>query len=596
MRLVVYRSATILTLILICSGCASKAPAPAANPETDFRPVYQSFFTGKSTYDHFYENAGNSDPLTERIAGGIVSHHLLVGNAFARFYQALRTQTPSTVVIIGPNHFEQGKGAILTADGRYDTPYGSVPIDGALVQSLVASRLVSLDREPFIREHSISAEVAFIARTWPKATIVPIILKMNVTQEESEKLGSLLSTILPQDALVLASVDFSHYQPEIVADFHDQTSLAAIRSFDLPRVMKLEIDSPASIATLLTYHRERGAQKILYSEHTNSASFTGHPEIPETTSHFFLAFGQGPAVHPMSISTLFMGDAIFGRGIEGRFRTEKTHLLDALAGNEDRFLQGNDLSILNLEGPITTAPAAKNALVHFAFKESIALPLLKRLHVTAVFTANNHWMDSGETGTHETLSALQTLHIAAIGNPSPCIEKTIDRATIGLCAFDDTNDRLDEDSALKTVQSERAAVDRLIVSLHWGKEGESQPTERQRRMAHTFIDAGADAIIGHHPHVVQPLEIYHGAPILYSLGNLLFDQEDPALSSGLAAGLVFHENETVLYLYPLHTTSGIPQMFNADERKEFFARYLKSSGDFKTDSLEGKLLSPRNGQ
>ncbi len=582
-----------LLLTLLQSGCVVAPVGSDSKTDTDFLPVYQSFFTGKSTYDQFYEKAGTVTPLSQKIEGAIVPHHLLVGTAFARFYQKLQGQTPSTVVIIGPNHFEKGRGAILTADGRYDTPYGSVQIDAALQQSLLKSSLLTLDREPFIREHSISAEVAFVAKTWPKAMIVPIILKSKVTKGESEKLGSLLAQTLPENALVLASVDFSHYLPEIAADFHDQTSESAIRSFDMGRVMRLEIDSPASIVTLLTYLRERGAQKIVYQEHTNSASFTGHPDFPETTSHFFLAFGRGKEDRTIGISTFFMGDAIFGRGIEERFKKEGKGLLNALARNEDRFLYGSDLNILNLEGPITNLATTKKAPVTFAFKGNVALPLLKRLHVNALHVANNHWMDSGEAGANDTLGILDQLHIDAIGHPTPCIRKIIDHATIGICGFDDTNERMGEKEALRLIQSERAAVDRLIVSLHWGKEGHSQPTQRQQDIAHAFIDVGADAIIGHHPHIVQPLEIYHNAPILYSLGNLLFDQADSALSSGLAVGLVFHDSETLLYLYPLHTVSGESRLFDADERGKFFTSYLKFLAAFKSTSLEGKLVIAR---
>ena len=75
-----------------------------------------------------------------------------------------------------------------------------------------------------IFQHASIEEVAFIAKTWPKATIVPIILKSKVTRSESEKLGLLLAQKLPENTLVLASVDFSHYLPELAADFHDETS------------------------------------------------------------------------------------------------------------------------------------------------------------------------------------------------------------------------------------------------------------------------------------------------------------------------------------------------------------------------------------
>lgn len=585
-----YTRLAIISAASLLAACAQNTTKHMPLVETGFRPVYQSFFTGKKTYETFYERAGTIEPLSETIIGAIVPHHLLVGTAFARFYSSLRNQHPSTVVIIGPNHFNKGKGNILTADGEYDTPYGSVQIDTSLQHSLLQSPLLALDREPFIREHSISAEVAFIKKTWPDATIIPIILKSSVTQNQSEELGKLLVETVPHDALVLASVDFSHYLPEIVADFHDETSEAAIRSFDLPRVMTLEIDSPASIVTLLTYLTARGAQNVVYREHTNSASYTNHPEIAATTSHFFFGFSTGKPEYSPAQSVFFMGDAIFGRDIEKLFTNKRTKILDALAGEEDRFFRGSDISVLNLEGPITEEKPTTKTPIMFAFDRHIALPLLKRFGVTAVHRANNHLTDAGTRGADDTTAALSTLHIASIGYPEACIDTTIDDRTVAICGFDDTNERMDEATAIAITKDKRRTVDRLIVSLHWGVEGRTQPTDRQRRIAHAFIDAGADAIIGHHPHVVEPLEVYKNAPILYSLGNVLFDQPDPSLSSGLALGLIFKESTTLVYLYPMHTTHGEPRLFDAAERSAFFAKYLEKLGDYADESLEGKIV------
>lgn len=288
-----------------------------------------------------------------------------------------------------------------------------------------------------------------------------------------------------------------------------------------------------------------------------------------------------------------MGDAIFGRGVEKIFMNKRTKLLDALAGEEDRFFRGSDMSILNLEGPITEEESTAKAPITFAFDPHVALPLLKRFGVTAVNRANNHLADAGTRGADDTTDALSTLKIASIGYPEPCIEKIIDDQTVAICGFDDTNERMDETEAIAITIEKQRTVDRLIISLHWGVEGRTQPTDRQRRIAHAFIDAGADAIIGHHPHVVEPMEIYKNTPILYSLGNVLFDQADPSLSSGLALGLVFKDAATLVYLYPLHTTQGVPRLFNFSERTVFFEKYLEKLSEYKDISLDGKMIIPR---
>jgi poly-gamma-glutamate synthesis protein (capsule biosynthesis protein) len=70
-------------------------------------------------------------------------------------------------------------------------------------------------------------------------------------------------------------------------------------------------------------------------------------------------------------------------------------------------------------------------------------------------------------------------------------------------------------------------VDVIVVSLHWGEEYKRSPTSAQIQIAHQLIDAGADLILGHHPHVVQKIEEYKGGVIVYSLGNFVFDQHRP---------------------------------------------------------------------
>lgn len=84
------------------------------------------------------------------------------------------------------------------------------------------------------------------------------------------------------------------------------------------------------------------------------------------------------------------------------------------------------------------------------------------------------------------------------------------------------------------IRAARAAgADLVIPFMHWGWEREPQPTERQRQLARLMIDAGADAVVGSHPHVTQGAEIYKGRPIVYSLGNFVFDGfELPAAKVG----------------------------------------------------------------
>lgn len=96
--------------------------------------------------------------------------------------------------------------------------------------------------------------------------------------------------------------------------------------------------------------------------------------------------------------------------------------------------------------------------------------------------------------------------------------------------------------------------------LHWGIEYATEPNDRQREVAKALLVAGANAVVGHGPHVVQPLEWIDGKPVFYSIGNFLFDQPDPALSSGIVAGITLAPNGVGAMGFPIETTNGMPRL------------------------------------
>jgi len=79
-----------------------------------------------------------------------------------------------------------------------------------------------------------------------------------------------------------------------------------------------------------------------------------------------------------------------------------------------------------------------------------------------------------------------------------------------------------QDSILPLIRSIRDSTDFIVVVIHWGNEREYRPDKKQKAMGHALIDAGADLVVGHHPHVLQPIEKYRGRYIAYSLGNFVF--------------------------------------------------------------------------
>lgn len=285
--------------------------------------------------------------------GVILPHHLIVADQLAKFYSGLAAVTqPRLVVIISPNHYENGKADIQTCRNcEFQTTNGPVEMDIKFTDTLVKDGIANFGDETFIKEHGIYNHAPFIKKFFPEAKIVPIVLKWKIPKEKTEALAEWLNKNLPADSLVLASVDFSHYIPVEAADFHDWSSYATIKNFDYDNVYDLEIDSPSSIYTVLKLMEASGYKKAERFAHTNLQDYVSHRE--STTSHQFFGFFKGEMDKVKSVTIADFGGLAANNGLSfikgwndefGIFR-----FLKDLKGEEDRFLVGSDFMVFNLE-------------------------------------------------------------------------------------------------------------------------------------------------------------------------------------------------------------------------------------------------------
>jgi poly-gamma-glutamate capsule biosynthesis protein CapA/YwtB (metallophosphatase superfamily) len=240
-----------------------------------------------------------------------------------------------------------------------------------------------------------------------------------------------------------------------------------------------------------------------------------------------LSFGR----IPQQATILFGGDMMFDRTV----RTAIDRLgADQIFSCIDSTLADSDAVVANLEGPITdhisvsvgSIVGAPNNFV-FTFPDSTA-QLLAHNHIAFVNLGNNHIANFGFTGVQNTIDALAAEHIAYFGDP---ISRTVATTSINdlPIAFINYNEFFEAPggSASTTVYQirEYKSLGYLpIVYTHWGIEYATSSPEYVHELAHEFVDAGAVAVIGSHPHVIEESELYNNAPIYYSLGNFVFDQ------------------------------------------------------------------------
>ena len=220
-----------------------------------------------------------------------------------------------------------------------------------------------------------------------------------------------------------------------------------------------------------------------------------------------------------------------GIGVAARFRS---HMGKPWERKLAPLLREADIAFANLEAPLVED--SDYAATHtFAGCKEFAR-FLANIGVNVVSVANNHILEQREEGFFKTLEYLEDSWIYWVGKQVKGVSniKILQKkgVRVGFAAFnaihDIVNPGLVADFHQRFVldcigRMKAAAVDICVVSLHWGREYVNVPSPSQVRLARGFIDAGADIIVGHHPHVVQPVEAYKGGLIFYSLGNFIFD-------------------------------------------------------------------------
>jgi len=253
-----------------------------------------------------------------------------------------------------------------------------------------------------------------------------------------------------------------------------------------------------------------------------------------------------PPPAPISLSLVAVGDILMHQDVKRAAEMDPAGL-PALWADLVPLFQGADLAFGNLETPV--APLTGQPGVPFQFNGPETLPAaLRASGFTVLSTANNHAFDQGASGVSETLNRLRAEHLVAIGSgedrPRAEALQIVERRGLRVAFLGftdifniDLNRRatepwvrpLDLEPALDAVCEARGRADLVVVSIHWGNEYQHLPTKRQRDIARSLVDAGCDVLLGHHPHVLQPLELLESngrkALVAYSLGNFISNQD-----------------------------------------------------------------------
>jgi len=238
-----------------------------------------------------------------------------------------------------------------------------------------------------------------------------------------------------------------------------------------------------------------------------------------------------------------------------------SYCFDSFFADIEDLIKEGDYSLINLETPMAGAASGYTGYPAFNSPDAIT-DTLKDAGFDLIVTANNHAMDRGYQGAIRTLDVLHAAGLDTVGtykseeDSRAFLIKDIKGVKVAFIAYSySTNgipvpqdhpylfNFMDKDKILADIEAVRPQVDVLVLILHWGVEYMPKPTIEQRNTAYEFLEAGADVILGSHPHVIQNMEVFKVGEkdkfVMYSMGNFISHQQGQKRNSGIVLKIKF---------------------------------------------------------
>lgn len=309
---------------------------------------------------------------------------------------------------------------------------------------------------------------------------------------------------------------------------------------------------------------------------------------------------QEPEV-PQSTTIAFTGDILLNESVAPNYDADGVNgLLDDTLLH---LLQDADITMVNEEFPFSTR-GTKMEDKSFTFRVNPSyVSAFQNMGVDIVSLANNHALDYGKealSDTFETLDGagiryagageteeraaqLQTFEVngktfgfLAASRVIPVTGWNVKNEQPGLfCTYDDAD-------LLEEIRKAKEQCDFVAVFVHWGKERTTVLEEHQRTLGRNYIDAGADVVVGAHPHILQGIEYYNGKPIFYSLGNFIFNSSNE--STAALQVTVSPENEVTCQLTAAFSTEGKTSAMDEASAQKLYADLTSLSDNVQVDA------------
>ncbi|MCL5058331.1 MAG: CapA family protein [Actinobacteria bacterium] len=280
-----------------------------------------------------------------------------------------------------------------------------------------------------------------------------------------------------------------------------------------------------------------------------------------------------------------------------------------------RLLRHSDIAIANLECSVSERgnPVPEKKYTFRAAPDSINGAVNAGVDVFTL--ANNHVMDYGADAFMDTLRVIKEKGLSYAGagvNEAEAFRPVLlerNGFKIAVLAFTKVVPRTDwiagknrpgiasgysRKLMMESIRSAAEKGDIIIVCMHWGQETADYPSREEIALAHSLIDAGADVVVGHHPHVIQGLELYKNKLIAYSLGNFIFTSSSQKAREGSILQIIFDSGGGyTARIIPTFIASGTTTVLRGDDRKRVLSRVNGLSAGFGTSVQENGTISPK---
>jgi AmmeMemoRadiSam system protein B len=572
------RSTSFCARLAVALLLFSFGPYGEAGGQETFGKPFPSLYAKAEIFAASINAAKSVRVIRRKVSGLTVPHHLAAADLIARAFCVAQGDHYDKIVILFPDHFQKSRRPFATTRRSFETVFGSVQTSEHDASHLLADAQSVEESDLFAKDHGIGAVLPYVRYFFPDTPIVPIAVSIKSSRDDWERLISDLEPVITAKTLVVQSTDFSHYLSYQEAIQRDQEVLNILAADDLDAVTKLRqpahLDSRGSQYIQMRLQEQHFRTKPLAILNANSQAYSDRPE-PQTTSYIVQIYpkpedaGLIDPPDPGGAETYcFAGDTFFGRYVLKLL--SRAEVAERLRNELQARLSGCPL-IVNLEGVSVETMPGKLGPLTLAMPRDTVLDWLKSLNVVAVSVANNHAKDLGQDAFDQMVATLQASGLKVLRHGD-----IVDLGRFQLVALTDIDNnakpaenRIGEADLQSIGRSD--ALPPLVAFLHWGREYESGPDQRQIALAEDLRRSGVSLIIGAHSHrALSRLDALAGghAAVAYSLGNFLFDQSDDRVSGSILEVRFFPQGTFFARLVPMPNFYRVAHSPTSDARED----------------------------